>query len=259
LPDESVHLVVTSPPYWNLKEYPENHGQLGSIEDYDQFVESIGKVWMESYRLIIPGGRLVIVVGDVLLSRRKHGRHVVFPLHASVQESCRHIGFENLAPIIWYKISNAQLEAGGGRFLGKPYEPNGIIKHDVEYILMQRKPKSYRKPTSAMRILSVISTDEHQKWFQQIWTITGASTKDHPAPYPLELAERLIRMYSFVGDTVLDPFLGSGTTMLAAANSGRNSIGIDIDKKYIEFASKRFLKAFPADANKISLEIKEKR
>ena len=124
--------------------------------------------------------------------------------------------------------------------MGKPYEPNAVIKNDIEFILMQRKPGGYRAPSEAIRILSVISAAEHAKWFQQIWTgLTGASTKNHPAPYPLELAERLIRMFSFVGDTVLDPFMGTGTTALAASRCGRNSINFEIDGNYFNDASDR--------------------
>jgi DNA modification methylase len=240
LDDESVHLVVTSPPYWILKEYPEGQGQLGNMADYEHFLEQLRLVWQECFRVLVPGSRLVIVVGDVCLSRRSYGRHVVFPLHASIQELCREIGFDNLSPIIWYKIANAQFEAGGGGFLGKPYEPNGIIKNDIEYILMQRKPGAYRKPTTAMRVLSTIAYDEHKEWFKAIWTIPGASTKDHPAPYPVELAERLVRMFSFAGDTVLDPFVGSGSTPIASALAARNSIGVDINQSYLDLAAARF-------------------
>jgi DNA modification methylase len=164
------------------------------------------------------------------------------PLHASIQEHCRRLGFNNLAPIIWHKIANAVYEAtgNGGGFLGKPYEPNSVIKNDIEFILMERKPGGYRSPSLATRILSVIPADQHKAWFQQIWTgLTGASTKWHPAPYPLQLAERLIRMFSFVGDTVLDPFMGTGTTNIAAAKWGRNSIGIEIDPNYFDMAAKR--------------------
>lgn len=241
---ESVHLVLTSPPYWTLKEYRRSDGQLGFVADYGAFLHELDKVWKHCWKALAPGGRLVIVVGDVCLSRRQNdGRHTVVPLHASITESCRKVGFDNLAPIFWYKISNAAYEVeNGSRFLGKPYEPNGVIKNDVEYILMQRKPGAYRKPTLAARVLSVISSANHQKWFQQIWSdVTGASTKDHPAPYPLELADRLVRMFSFVGDTVLDPFLGTGTTSLAAAKCGRNSVGIEIDAHYLQMAEKRLI------------------
>lgn len=242
LPTEAVHLVVTSPPYWTLKEYRDSDGQLGHIADYETFLAELDKVWRQCYAALVPGGRLICVVGDVCLSRRKNaGRHAVIPLHASIQEQCRAIGFDNLAPIIWHKIANASYEAGGGSaFLGKPYEPNAVIKNDIEFILMQRKPGGYRTPDAATRILSVISDECHKKWFQQIWMgLTGASTRTHPAPYPLELAERLVCMFSFVGDVVLDPFTGTGTTNVAAAKHGRNSIGIEIDPHYFELARSR--------------------
>lgn len=242
LEPHSVHLIVTSPPYWTLKKYRESSGQLGDIQDYEEFLIELDKVWELCYNALVPGGRVICVVGDVCLSRRKNnGQHTVVPLHASIQEHCRRIGYNNLAPIIWYKIANASYEVkNGSGFLGKPYEPNGVIKNDIEYILMERKPGGYRRPTNAMRILSVISEDNHKKWFKQIWSeIAGASTRDHPAPFPLSLAERLIRMFSFVGDTVLDPFLGTGTTSTAALLWGRNSIGLEIDSHYYQQAVER--------------------
>ena len=242
LETESIHLILTSPPYWTLKEYRRSEGQLGHVEDYDQFLQELDRVWKHCFRVLVPGGRLICVVGDVCLSRRENrGRHTVVPLHALIQEHCRKLGFDNLAPIIWYKISNVahEVESGSG-FLGKPYEPNAVIKNDVEFILMERKPGGYRNPEISTKVLSVISAENHKKWFQQIWTgVTGASTKHHPAPYPLELAERLIRMFSFVGDTVLDPFMGTGTTTVAAAKWGRNSIGFEIDPHYYKLAQKR--------------------
>lgn len=241
--DESVHLVVTSPPYWTLKKYRDHDDQMGDIADYERFLRELDKVWKHCYRALVPGGRLICVVGDVCLSRRKNeGRHTVVPLHASIQEHCRIIGYDNLAPIIWHKIANAVFEASGngGGFLGKPYEPNAVIKNDIEFILMERKPGGYRKPTLATRVLSVISDENHKQWFQSIWTgLTGASTREHPAPYPEELAERLIRMFSFVGDTVLDPFMGTGTTSVSAARWGRNSISVEIDPHYFAMAERR--------------------
>ena len=242
LKPESIHLVLTSPPYWTLKEYRASEAQLGHVEDYDQFLGELDKVWKHCFRALVPGGRLVCVVGDVCLSRRENGgRHTVVPLHASIQEHCRKLGFDNLAPIIWHKISNAAYEVeGGSGFLGKPYEPNGVIKNDIEFILMERKPGGYRTPDLPTKILSLISAENHKRWFQQIWSgVTGASTKHHPAPYPTELAERLVRMFSFAGDTVLDPFLGTGTTTVAAAKWGRNSVGFETDSHYFELAQKR--------------------
>lgn len=243
LNDESVHLVVTSPPYWNLKRYNENPDQMGHIQDYETFLKELEKVWRHVYRVLVPGGRLVCVVGDVCVARRNFGRHLVFPLHADICVICRRIGFDNLNPIIWHKIANASYEVtNGSKFLGKPYEPNAIIKNDMEFILMQRKPGGYRKPSNAQRDASRISKDEFGSWFQQIWNIPGESTRHHPAPFPLELANRLVRMFSFVGDTVLDPFCGSGTTMIAAFRTNRNSIGVEIDPDYCQLAA-RNLKA----------------
>jgi len=243
LEDESIHLVVTSPPYWNLKRYNENPYQLGHIDDYESFLTELEKVWREVFRVLVPGGRLVCVVGDVCVSRRKFGRHLVFPLHADICVLCRKLGFDNLNPIIWHKITNASFEvANGSKFLGKPYEPNAIIKNDMEFILMQRKPGGYRKPTEEQRKLSKIDKKDFDNWFRQIWNIPGASTRNHPAPFPLELATRLVRMFSFHGDTVLDPFCGAATTMIATLRNGRNSIGIDIDPEYCRMAA-RYLKA----------------
>lgn len=234
LPAKSVDLIVTSPPYWTLKKYNDHESQLGDVEDYDDFLDQLDQVWRTAYDALVPGGRMVIVVGDVNVSRKSFGRHMVFPLHASIQERCRLIGFDNLAPIIWYKIANAQYEMGPGGFYGKPYEPNGVVKNDVEYVLFQRKPGGYRKPELATRLMSIISAEHHADWFQQVWRLGGASTRNHPAPFPLALAERLIRMFSFVGDTVFDPFLGTGTTSAAAAMCGRNSIGSEVDPDYFE-------------------------
>jgi DNA modification methylase len=264
----SVHLVVTSPPYWTLKEYRNSEGQMGHIEDYEEFLAELDKVWAHCFQALVPGGRLICVVGDVCLSRRNnHGRHTVVPLHASIQEHCRKLGFDNLAPIIWHKIANAVYEVdNGSSFLGKPYEPNSVIKNDIEFILMERKPGGYRTPDLPTRILSVISGDNHKQWFQQIWSgVTGASTRHHPAPYPVELAERLIRMFSFVGDTVLDPFLGTGTTTVAAAKAGRNSVGFEIDEHYFDLTHKRIANETSSlfsrttiDVRKVNNEIFEK-
>ncbi len=240
LPAESVHLVLTSPPYWTLKEYRRSEGQLGWIEDYEAFLDQLDQVWRRCQTALVPGGRLICVVGDVCLSRRKNqGRHTVVPLHASIQERCRSLGFDNLAPILWHKIANAahEVNRGSGGFLGKPYEPNAVIKNDIEFILMQRKAGGYRKPTLSARTLSVLGEARFRQSFRQVWTdIAGASTRDHPAPYPVTLAERLIRMFSFVGDTVLDPFTGTASTQIAASRSGRNSVGIEVDTVYFERA-----------------------
>jgi modification methylase len=241
--DGSVDLVVTSPPYFNLKRYPVNDRQLGAIENYDLFVKQLDDVWLECRRVLVPGGRLIIVVGDVCRSRKSFGAHMVIPLHASIAEHCRQLDFHNLATVVWHKISNARFEVQNGTaFLGKPYEPNAVIKNDLEYLLMLRKPGGYRRPTEAMRLLSLIGAKKHRAWFNQIVTVRGASTRNHPAPYPVELVEPLIRMFSFVGDTVLDPFLGTGTTAVAAARCGRNSVGVELERSYHKMAVERLVK-----------------
>lgn len=239
--DGSIHLVVTSPPYGNLKEYPASNGQLGNLDSYEDFLEQLDRVWEECRRVLVPGGRVCVVVGDVCLSRRQAGRHHVLPLPADIQVRARKAGLDNLTPIIWSKVANIRMEASrSSRFLGKPYLPGGIVKNDREMILMLRKPGGYRKPTATMEEESRIEKDDYFNWFQPIWSdITGASTKHHPAPYPLEIPRRLIAMFSFVGDTILDPFAGTGTTALAAAQSRRNSISLDVENAYVEMAVRR--------------------
>lgn len=240
-----VHLVVTSPPYWNLKQYPLQDGvQLGNLGDYGRFVAELTAVWKRCFQLLVPGGRLCVVVGDVCLSRKKVGRHSVVPLHTDIVRCCVEVGFDYLSPIFWHKIANAatEVEGNGAAFLGKPYEPNAVIKNDVEYILIFRKPGAYRNPTPEQRALSVIDRADHDKWFRQIWTdIPGqARLLGHPAPYPKDLAFRLISMFSFVGDTVLDPFWGTGTTSAAAIDAHRSSIGYEIEPAYLQLGRERF-------------------
>src|SRR5262249_15822093 len=205
-----------------------------------QFLDELDNVWRHAYRALVPGGRVVCVVGDVCLSRRGFGRHLVMALHSDIVVRCRKIGFDNLNPIILHKKINSKIELeNGSKFLGKPYEPNAIIKNDIEFILMQRKPGGYRKPTDGQRKMSMINKADFDCWFQQFWSLTGASTREHPAPFPLELANRLVRMFSFYGDTVLDPFAGTGTTLVAALNAGRNAIGVEVDAKYVEITKRR--------------------
>lgn len=245
--DQSVHLVITSPPYWTLKDYPDHDAQLGAIEEYDAFLDELDKVWAECERVLVPGGRICCVVGDVCIPRRRFGRHFVMPLHADIQVRTRSLGLDVLTPIIWYKIANGVTEAegNGAGFYGKPYQPNAIVKNDIEHILFMRKGTEYRKVGPLQKALSMITKEEMQSWWRSIWTdIRGASTRaGHPAPYPPILAERLIRMFSFAGDTVLDPFGGTGSTAVAAISAGRHSLSCDIEPTYIEIATKNIEKA----------------
>lgn len=244
----SVHLVVRSPPYWNLKRYPgeESRAQLGHIDDREEFLVELGRVWRRCFDLLVPGGRMCVVVGDVCRSRRAHGRHVVEPLHAYLQVQCQELGFDPLAPIIWNKIANVVTEVAGNgsTFLGKPYEPNAIVKNDIEFILLFRKPGDYRHPTPEQRLLSLISKEDHSRWFQQIWTdVPGEVQREHPAPFPREIAKRLINMFSFVGDIVLDPFWGVGNTTLGAIEAHRSSVGFEIEAKFFEIGRRRLAQA----------------
>lgn len=240
---ESVHLVCTSPPYGSLKEYPSHPSQLGNIPDYDEFLDELDAVWAECLRILVPGGRVACVVGDVCISRRQAGRHYVLPLSADIQVRARSIGFDNLTPIRWYKVANLKLEASkSGRYLGKPNLPNGIVKNDLEHILFLRKPGGYRKPTPKMEKASRIETDDYVRYFSPIWTdVTGQLRRDHPAPYPPEIPRRLIRMFSFSGDTVVDPFAGTGTTAIAAMEAERNSISVEIDPNYVSSMEARLV------------------
>jgi site-specific DNA-methyltransferase (adenine-specific) len=238
--DSSIHLIVTSPPYWTLKRYADHKHQMGAIEDYEDFLTELDRVWRECARVLVPGGRVCCVVGDVCIPRKQGGRHYVMPLHSDIQVRARSLGLDCLTPIMWHKIANGATEAegNGAGFYGKPYQPGAIVKNDIEYILFLRKGGEYRKVTPEQKALSMLTKDEMQAWWRSIWTdIRGASTRaGHPAPYPADLAERLIRMFSFAGDTILDPFLGTGSTTLAAIRTGRNSIGSDIEPKYLELA-----------------------
>lgn len=250
--DSSVHLVVTSPPYWTLKEYRKTAGQMGEIEDYQKFLAELDKVWAECARVLVPGGRVCCVVGDVCISRKKGGRHYVMPLHADIQVRARGFGLDCLSPILWNKIANGVTEAAGNGagFYGKPYQPNAIVKNDNEYILFLRKGGEYRSVTPLQKALSMLTKEEMQTWWVPFWSdVKGASTRNgHPAPYPVELAERLIRMFSFAGDVVLDPFAGTCSTAIAAYRAGRNSISNEIDPVYAKLGFERLRNAIKAPA-----------
>ena len=248
IPDGSVHLVVTSPPYWTLKEYAaDNCDQMGHFEDYDHFLAELDRVWRECARVLVGGGRICCVVGDVCIPRKRGGRHHLIPLHSDIQVRARNLGLDCLQPILWNKIANGVTEAqgNGAGFYGKPYQPGGIVKNDIEYILFLRKGGEYRSAPTLQKALSMLTKDEMKAWFRSIWSdLRGASTRQgHPAPFPVELAERLIKMFSFAGDTVLDPFAGTGSTSQAAIISGRNSIANEIEAAYVEIARQRIADA----------------
>lgn len=241
--DGSVHLIVTSPPYWNLKRYNGAPGQLGKLDDYPVFLRELDKVWAECLRVLVPGGRLCVIVGDVCVSRNDFGRHLVVPLHADIQSRARAIGLDVLTPILWSKVANGSGESrgNGAGFYGKPYQPGAVVKNDIEYVLLFRKGGEYRRPDRLQKALSMHTESEMKNWLRSSWSdIPGASLRNgHPAPFPEQLAMRVIKLFSFAGDVVFDPFAGSGTTAVAAIATGRNSVGIDIEKDYVELAIRR--------------------
>jgi DNA modification methylase len=244
IPNSSVHLVVTSPPYWTLKEYaPGTQDQMGHFSDYEYFLSELDRVWIECRRVLVGGGRICCVVGDVCVPRKREGRHYLMPLHSDIQARARRLSLDCLQPILWHKIANGAMEAEGNGtgFYGKPYQPGGIIKNDIEYILFLRKGGEYRSVPTLQKALSMLTREEMKTWQRSIWSdLRGASTRDgHPAPFPVELPERLIKLFSFAGDTILDPFAGTGSTSQAAIMSGRNSIANEIEPAYVEIARQR--------------------
>ena len=241
LADESVHLIVTSPPYFDLIEYPCTPGQLGNMDSYGRFLEQLEQAWAECHRVLVPGGRVCCVVGDVLVSRRRGGRHYSIPLVAHTQVSALQVGFDNLTPIRWLKITNAATETSdSARFLGTPNQPNGIVKNDIETILFLRKPGGYRSPTSVQERASWIDNNEYARWFRPVWDdVRGEQRTNHPAPFPVELARRLVRMFSYAGDVVLDPFAGTGTVAEAAMETRRHSVSVEIVEDYAQSITRR--------------------
>lgn len=240
LPD--VHLTVTSPPYADLITY-DSAGTPGHVGDmgFHDWADGMKDVLLYLHDLTISGGRAAINVGDVCLARKRAGRHYTLPLAASLTMSAFDVGWDVLTPIYWEKVANIQLEASSSSgVLGKPNQPGGVIKNDRESLLLLRKPGGYRTPTPEQVAAAHIPSDDYRTMFRGVWSdIPGASSPDHPAPFPLEIPGRLIRMFSFPGDTVLEPFAGSGTTLLAAKLLGRRAVGVEISERYCEVAAKR--------------------
>ena len=193
VPDESVHLIVTSPPYWTLKEYEPSEQQMGAIQDYEEFLDELDKVWRQCERVLVPGGRVCCVVGDVCVPRKKTGRHFVMPLHADIQVRSRRLGLDCLTPILWHKIANGatESEGNGAGFYGKPYQPGAVIKNDIEHIVFLRKGGGYRSVTSVQKALSMLRKDEMQAWFKTFWAdLRGSSTRERS---PCSLSSRPCR------------------------------------------------------------------
>lgn len=242
IPDCSVQLIVTSPPYWQLKDYGSDE-QIGFNDTYEQYINSLNLVWSECYRVLSNGCRLCINVGDQFARSVYYGRYKVIPIHSEIIRFCETIGFDYMGSIVWQKPTNMHT-TGGQKVMGSyPYPRNGIVKFDFEHILLFKKLGNAPLVNNSARKQSVLTDEEWQSYFSSHWTFGGARQDRHIAVFPEELPKRLIKMYSFVGDTVLDPFIGSGTTALAARNLGRNSIGYEINSNFLGYYREKVTKA----------------
>ena len=232
LPDRSIHLVITSPPYWQLKDYGADN-QIGFNDSYESYINNLNLVWKECHRVLYPGCRLCINIGDQFARSVYYGRYKVIPIRTEIIKFCETIGFDYMGAIIWQKVTTTNT-TGGATIMGSfPYPRNGILKLDYEFILIFKKLGNPPKPSKMQKDLSAMTKDEWNAYFSGHWNFTGTKQNGHLAMFPEELPARLIKMFAFYGDTVLDPFLGSGTTSLAARNLGRNSVGYEINAEFI--------------------------
>ena len=232
LQDKSVHLIVTSPPYWQLKDYG-SESQIGFNDSYEQYINNLNLVWKECYRVLHDGCRLCINIGDQFARSVYYGRYKVIPIHSEIIRFCETIGFDFMGQIIWQKTTTTNT-TGGAAIMGSfPYPRNGIVKLDFEYILLFKKQGDAPKPTAEQKAQSAMTNEEWNTYFNGHWYFNGAKQDKHLAMFPEELPKRLIKMFSFPGETVMDPFMGSGTTAAVARKLGRNSIGYEINPEFI--------------------------
>lgn len=232
LPDESVHLVVTSPPYWQLKDYG-NENQLGFHDSYESYINNLNLVWKECFRVLHKGCRLCVNIGDQFARSVYYGRYKVIPIRTEIIKFCETLGMDYMGAVIWQKVTTTNTTGGASVMGSFPYPRNGILKIDYEFILIFKKLGHPPKVSREVKELSKLTTEEWNTYFAGHWNFGGEKQDKHLAMFPEELPRRLIRMFTFVGDTVLDPFLGSGTTSLAAKNLSRNSIGFEINPSFI--------------------------
>jgi site-specific DNA-methyltransferase (adenine-specific) len=232
LKDKSVHLVVTSPPYWQLKDYG-TENQIGFNDSYESYINNLNLVWSECFRVLHDGCRLCVNIGDQFARSVYYGRYKVIPIHSEIIKFCETIGFDFMGQIIWQKQTTMNT-SGGGTVMGSfPYPRNGIVKLDFEYILLFKKQGNAPKPTAEQKAASAMTNEEWNTYFNGHWYFNGVKQEGHLAMFPEELPHRLIKMFSFPEETVLDPFMGSGTTALAAKKLGRNSVGYEINPDFI--------------------------
>jgi site-specific DNA-methyltransferase (adenine-specific) len=232
IPDESIHLIITSPPYWQLKDYG-NEEQIGFNDSYEEYINNLNLVWNECHRVLHKGCRLCINIGDQFARSVYYGRYKVIPIRTEIIKFCESAGFDYMGAIIWQKITTTHT-TGGARIMGSfPYPRNGILKLDYEFILIFKKYGSPPQVSKEIKERSKLTQEEWNQYFTGHWNFPGEKQDKHLAMFPEELPKRLIKMFSFVDDTVLDPFLGSGTTSLAAKNLNRNSIGYEINEDFL--------------------------
>lgn len=240
LEEKSIGLTVTSPPYWNIKDY-EAEGQIGYDQSYEDYLDSLKVIWKECKRALIPGCKLVINIGDQFLRAKDNGGiYEIKPIHADIIRTCQELGFSFLGNIIWKKITTTKT-TGGCTWMGSIYYPrDGYVTYEHEYIMIFKKQGKAPKPSEEAKKLSRLPKEFRSKWFRGIWDdLSPAKQEGHCAMFPEELPMRIIRMFSFAGDTVLDPFVGSGTTMAAAEKWHRHSIGIDINPQFANFVQSK--------------------
>jgi len=232
LKDESVHLIATSPPYWQLKDYG-TENQIGFHDDYETYINHLNLTWQECFRVLHKGCRLCINIGDQFARSTYYGRYKIIPIHTEIIKFCEMIGFDFMGQIIWQKATTMNTSGGASIMGSYPNPRNGIVKLDFEYILLFKKQGNAPKPTKEQKENSAMTNEEWNTYFNGHWYFSGAKQDKHLAMFPEELPHRLIKMFSFPGETVLDPFMGSGTTALAARNLNRNSVGYEINPDFI--------------------------
>ena len=238
LSDKSVHLIVTSPPYWQLKDYGSDN-QIGFDDSYEQYINHLNLVWKECHRVLHDGCRLCINIGDQFARSVYYGRYKVIPIHSEIIRFCETIGFDFMGQIIWQKTTTMNTTGGGAVMGSFPYPRNGIVKLDFEYILLFKKQGEAPKPTKEQKEQAAMTNEEWNTYFNGHWYFNGAKQDKHLAMFPEELPKRLIRMFSFPGETVLDPFMGSGTTAAVARALERNSVGYEINPEFIPLIKNR--------------------
>ena len=242
LPDQSVQLIVTSPPYWQLKDYG-NNKQIGYNDTYEEYINNLNLVWSECHRSLEDGCRLCINIGDQYARAAYYGRYKIIPIRTEIIKFCETIGFDYMGAIIWQKVGTMNTSGGASIMGSYPYPRNGMIALDYEFILLFKKYGTPTKPDSTKKKLSELTKQEWRTYFQGHWNLPGAKQEKHLAMFPEELPTRIIKMFSFVNDTILDPFMGSGTTALAAMNNNRNSIGYEINPTFKDIINTKLTEA----------------